>query len=88
LFSLQDYLLNVELDTETGCTLFKYFNFLRQKSSGDLMTNAKFMRHFVLNHPAYKQDSIVSEEINFDLFCEIDKIVSGKIPLTEALKKK
>lgn len=84
---VQDYLRNVELDTETGCTLFKYFNFLRMKSSGELMTNAKFMRQFVLNHPNYKHDSIVSEEINFDLFCQIDKILTGEIPLVEALKR-
>ena len=77
----------MELDTETGCTLFKYFNFLRLKSSGELTTNAKFMRQFVLNHPDYKNDSIVSEQINYDLFCQIDKIVSGEIPLAEALKR-
>ena len=31
------------------------------------MTNAKFMREFVLKHPEYKQDSIVSAEMIFDL---------------------
>ena len=85
--SFQDYLRNVELDTETGCTLFQYFNFLRLKSSGELTTNAKFIRQFVLNHPDYKKDSIVSEQINYDLFCQIDKIVSGEIALAEALKR-
>ncbi len=51
------------------------------------MTNAKFMRQFVLNHPNYKQDSIVTEDINYDLFCQIDKILTGEIPLVEALKR-
>jgi glutamate--cysteine ligase catalytic subunit len=51
------------------------------------MTNGKFIRQFVLNHPNYKHDSIVSEEINFDLFCQIDKILTGDIPLVEALKR-
>jgi glutamate--cysteine ligase catalytic subunit len=58
------------------------------KSTGELMTNAKFLRQFVLTHPAYQKDSVVSEEINFDLFREIDKICSGQISLTEALKAK
>ncbi len=49
------------------------------------MTNARFLRQFVLNHPKYENDSIVSEEINYDLFCQIDKILVGQNPF-EALK--
>jgi len=52
------------------------------------MTNAKFLRQFVLNHPAYAKDSIVTEEINYDLFCKIDDILTGKIALNDALKPK
>ena len=67
---------------------FRYFELLLTKSLIFFqMTNAKFMRQFVLNHPTYKHDSIVSEEINFDLFCQIDKILTGEIPLVEALKR-
>lgn len=85
---VQDYLKNIELDTETGCTLSKYFNFLKLKSSGEYLTNAAFIRQFVQNHPNYKNDSVVSEEITFDLFCEIDNIVQGKSILIDALKQK
>ena len=87
LLRFQDYLRNIELETDTGCTLFRYFKFLSQKSTGELMTNAKFLRQFVLNHPKYQKDSVVSEEINFDMFCEIDKILDGQDPF-EFLKSK
>lgn len=76
----------MELYTETGCKLFRYFNFLQRKSTGELMTNAKFLRQFVLTHPKYEKDSIVSDEINYDLFCRVDDILTGQIPLNEALK--
>jgi hypothetical protein len=33
-------------------------------------------------------DSIVSEEITYDLFCEIDRITKGDIPILEALRRK
>jgi len=32
------------------------------------------MRNFVRSHPAYKFDSVVSEEINFDLLKEVDEM--------------
>ena len=46
------------------------------------MTNAKFMREFVLKHPEYKQDSRVSDRINYDLMKSICEIEGGaqKVP--------
>lgn len=35
------------------------------------------MRDFVRNHPAYKFDSVVSAEINYDLVHAIDEIERG-----------
>jgi len=32
------------------------------------------MRNFVRSHPAYKFDSVVSEEINYDLLKEVDEM--------------
>jgi glutamate--cysteine ligase catalytic subunit len=37
-----------------------YLSFLLARSKGDVATGASFMRNFVLNHPAYCQDSIVN----------------------------
>lgn len=44
---VQDYLRNIEIDTDTMCTLSGYWNYLQKKSSGSIMTNAKFIRQFV-----------------------------------------
>ena len=35
--------------------------------SGKLMTAATWIRKFVTSHPDYKHDSVVSDQINFDL---------------------
>lgn len=37
------------------------------------------MRNFVRSHPAYKFDSVVSEEINYDLIQAVDKIERGEL---------
>lgn len=44
---------------------------------GDLMTTASWIREFVTSHPEYKEDSIVSERINYDLVSTVDKITKG-----------
>lgn len=44
------------------------------RARGKIPTGAHFIRNFVLNHPAYKQDSIVSNEIVYDLFNVIDSL--------------
>lgn len=44
---------------------------------GSLVTTATWMRSFVRSHPAYKFDSVVSEEINYDLVRAMDEIESG-----------
>lgn len=41
---------------------------------GSLVTPATWIRNFVRSHPAYKSDSVVSQEINYDLFVAIDKM--------------
>lgn len=41
---------------------------------GSLVTPATWMRNFVHSHPAYKHDSVVSQEINYDLFVAMDEM--------------
>ena len=53
--------------------------------AGELMTNAAWIRKFVLNHPDYKQDSIVSERINYDLICKIMRLTHGEDDAPELL---
>ncbi|KAI9104115.1 glutamate-cysteine ligase-domain-containing protein [Phlyctochytrium arcticum] len=47
--------------------LDKYVDLVSRKASGELKTGATWIRDFVTSHPKYKGDSVVSEEINWDL---------------------
>jgi hypothetical protein len=42
------------------------------------MTNAAWMRYFVTNHPSYKHDSVVNDEIAYDLLWKMTKISTGE----------
>jgi glutamate--cysteine ligase catalytic subunit len=41
------------------------------------VTPAVWIRDFITRHPKYKNDSVVSEEINYDLSKAIDEIERG-----------
>jgi glutamate--cysteine ligase catalytic subunit len=46
-------------------------------TSGTLETPATWIRKFVRSHPAYNFDSVVSQEINYDLMVAVDGIERG-----------
>ena len=41
---------------------------------GSLATTATWMRNFVRSHPAYQHNSVVSQEINYDLLVAVDEM--------------
>jgi glutamate--cysteine ligase catalytic subunit len=51
------------------------------------MTNAAWMRHFVANHTAYKRDSVVSDEIAYDLLWKMTKIAHHDDQCPEVLPR-
>lgn len=51
------------------------------------MTNATWMRHFVANHPSYKHDSVVTDEINYDLLWKMKKIANDEEHCPEVLSR-
>ncbi|KNC74969.1 glutamate-cysteine ligase catalytic subunit, partial [Sphaeroforma arctica JP610] len=64
------YLNTMVVDVETSMKLQSYLNFISKKASGDLMTTAQWMRGYIKKHPDYKQDSVISDSINYDI-CKI-----------------
>jgi glutamate--cysteine ligase catalytic subunit len=44
---VQDYLRNIEVETDTMCTLSRYWLYLQKKANGQRITNARFIRNFV-----------------------------------------
>ncbi|KAG2467441.1 GSH1 ligase, partial [Polypterus senegalus] len=74
---LNSYLENMEVDVETRCTILKYLKLIKMRASGELMTMARWMREFVAKHPEYKQDSVVTDRINYDFIVTCDEIAKG-----------
>lgn len=55
--------------------LLNPFSFFQGKD----LTNAMWMRQFVANHPSYNKDSIVNEQIQYDLLWSIKQIEDDPI---------
>ena len=51
-----------------------YMQFLSDRASGKLMTGARWQREFVMQHPSYAKDSIVNNDIAYDLMKEVERI--------------
>ena len=79
------YLDYINCDSLTRERLTTYLEFIEKRASGELVTPATWMRNFVRNHPAYKGDSVVSDEIAYDLMLACRDIGEGKLHVPELL---
>ncbi|KAK9503697.1 hypothetical protein O3M35_010204 [Rhynocoris fuscipes] len=77
---INSYLSGMDVDTDTHCSIQQYLKLIQKRASGELLTTASWIRQFVRQHPAYKQDSIVNDEIAYDLLKTIDGIRTGHCP--------
>ncbi|CAG7917702.1 unnamed protein product [Penicillium olsonii] len=73
---VESYLNSVNVDVETRCFLASYLDLIRKRANGTLWTGARWMREFVAKHPSYKQDSVVSEEITYDLVKAVEEMTT------------
>ncbi|KAK0086916.1 hypothetical protein PV325_002163 [Microctonus aethiopoides] len=71
---MNSYLDNMNVDSETRCTIQQYLDLFKKRASGKLMTDAAWIRKQVTSHPEYKKDSIVSDRNNYDLVKKIYEI--------------
>lgn len=71
---IESYLDTVNVDVETRCELAGYLGLVRKRASGELKTGATWIREFVRAHPDYKNDSVVSESINYDLMKAVEEL--------------
>lgn len=71
------YLDYVNCDPIAHAQITKYLDFIEQRATGKLMTPATWMRNFVRDHPAYKRDSVINQEIAFDLMTACKEIGEG-----------
>lgn len=64
---VENYLSGMNIDVETRCGLVRYLELIQKRADGTLWTGARWIRHFVRSHPKYEKDSVVGDEIAFDL---------------------
>lgn len=81
---VRQYLQSVNVDMDTLCNLEKHLSLVSKRASGELVSNATWIREFVRGHPKYKFDSVVSPEIHYDLVKAVEKITNGEGWNTEA----
>ncbi|CAG8597076.1 10153_t:CDS:10 [Diversispora eburnea] len=79
------YLNSVDIDISTKHQLEKYLEFIKLRAKGEIQTEATWIRNFVQSHPKYKCDSVVSQEINYDLIKMVEKIQKGEVNTPELL---
>ncbi|CAF1480540.1 unnamed protein product, partial [Didymodactylos carnosus] len=74
---MRQYLYHLEtIDTDTRSTIEQYLNLISKRARGTLMTDAKWIRQYVDQHPKYEHDSIVTDEIQYDLLWKIQQITN------------
>ena len=59
--------------------MLKFVNYIERKAKGEIWTDSKYIRKFVREHPKYNKDSIITEEINYDLINHLLDIQNGII---------
>ena len=74
--------------SEDAILINEYMEFLLGRATGKYRTGAKYIRDFVLSHPEYKHDSVISERIAYDLICHTNEIANEKVPSTVYLGDK
>lgn len=79
------YLDYIQVDQSTKAKLTSYLEFIEKRANGELVTPATWMRNFVRSHPSYKGDSVVSDEIAYDLMIACKEIGEGKLHVPELL---
>ncbi|KAJ8935579.1 hypothetical protein NQ318_000846, partial [Aromia moschata] len=82
---INSYLSGMDVDADTHCTIQQYLKFIQRRASGEILTTASWIRKFVTEHPEYKQDSRVTEQINYDLLQTMRDVQTGKKPCPELL---
>lgn len=82
---INSYLGSMDVDADTHCTIQQYLRLIQKRASGELMTTASWMRKEITGHEEYKQDSVVSERICYDLLKKAKDIQDGIRPCPELL---
>ncbi len=64
---IEDYMADQKYSADIVEQIRIYLKFQLARARGEIKTGATLIREFVLSHPEYKHDSIVSNRIAYDL---------------------
>ena len=76
---IKSYLEVMGCSGQTLQIVHEYLDLIKERASGRVWTNAKWLRHFVQTHPKYKRDSTLTMEICRDLVDKRQAIIRGDI---------
>lgn len=79
------YLDNIGCDSGTRDTVRRYAMLLEKRACGKVKTTARFVRDFVDAHPAYQHDSVITQEIAYDLMVASASIGEGTLQAPDLL---
>nr|XP_012149230.1 PREDICTED: glutamate--cysteine ligase catalytic subunit isoform X2 [Megachile rotundata] len=82
---VNSYLASMDVDADTHCTVQAYMKLIQKRAAGELLTTAAWLRKEVVSHPEYKNDSVITQRINYDLLKKVQKVVSNEISCPELL---
>jgi glutamate--cysteine ligase catalytic subunit len=71
------YVDYINCDMITYKHLTNYLEFIEKKARGELVTTATWIRRFVQTHPQYRGDSVVTDEIAYDIIVACKEIGDG-----------
>lgn len=71
---VEQYVATRDYDLAAQETIQKYLKLIEKRANGSLWTTARWCRHFVQHHPRYARDSIVDDEVAYDLLQAVKEI--------------
>lgn len=80
---IEIFLESSQFSAEERAIPMTYINFIRERASGQLWTDARWMRHVIRSHPTYQHDSVVTPEACYDLLHKIKDISQGLLKVPE-----
>jgi hypothetical protein len=82
---VKTYLDMIKCDEKTRHVVDGYLTLIQQRATGGLMTAAAWFRQYATMHPAYKHDSVLPNEVVYDLVETCSQISQGKIEVPQLL---
>ncbi|KAJ2725215.1 glutamate--cysteine ligase [Coemansia sp. Benny D115] len=82
---IMSFLPSMRLEYDVEQEIRRQLWLVKKRASGRLCTLASWMRRFVVEHPEYQHDSVVTPSINYDMLKKLNDIEEGRAAAPELL---